>query len=170
MRCRAFLPSQDRSSRHVLAPSCRVEQSEVKTHAPVGPQRGQRGRVTFPRHSNRTPVMSFAITGVIPYLRAGPTRAAASGCRLRARYHINYLPIPQRRRAHRPRAIELLNFNVLRSRSLVCHGRRRVNQLLTWLTLLARWLAGLLRRERFLVPVELGLFPDVDLILLRRGK
>ena len=30
-------------------------------------------------------------------------------------------------------------------------------------------LAGLLRRECFLIPVELGLFPDVDLIL-RRGR
>src|SRR4029077_3140885 len=33
-----------------------------------------------------------------------------------------------------------------------------------------RWLAGLLSRDGLLILVELGLFPDVDLILRRSGK
>ena len=33
-----------------------------------------------------------------------------------------------------------------------------------------RWLAGLVSRDGLLIPVELGLFPDVDLILRRGGK
>ena len=32
------------------------------------------------------------------------------------------------------------------------------------------WLAGLLSRDGLLIPVELGLLPDVDLILPRSGK
>ena len=39
-----------------------------------------------------------------------------------------------------------------------------------WRYLHPRWLAGLLSRDGLLIPVELGLFPDVDLILRRSGK
>src|SRR5437868_13648962 len=80
------------------------------------------------------------------------------------------LPISQGRRAHRTKAIELINFDVVRPRSLVCHRRGWVHQLLTRLTRLARWLAGLLRCERRLIGVELLLFPDVDLVLCCGGK
>src|SRR6476469_9782717 len=43
-----------------------------------------------------------------------------------------------------------------------------VGSLIFWLyRRLPCWLAG---RDSFLIPVELGLFPDVDLILRRSGK
>src|SRR5262245_57637522 len=80
------------------------------------------------------------------------------------------LPISQGSRAHRTKTIELINLNVLGTRRLICHRRRWIHQLLTWLTRLAYWLAALLRRKCPLVDVELLLPPDVDLILLRGGK
>src|SRR6201993_5213790 len=87
------------------------------------------------------------------------------------RYVLLLLPISQGRRPHRTKTIELLNFDVMRARALVCHRGRRIDQLLTRLTtLLGCWLASLLRHERPLIGVELLLSPDVDLILLRSGK
>src|SRR6059058_1339767 len=80
------------------------------------------------------------------------------------------LPISHGRRTHRTKAVKLLNFDVVGPCGLVCHRRRRVHQLLTRLSLLARWLGSLLRRQRLLIDVELLLFPDVDLVLCRCGK
>jgi hypothetical protein len=63
----------------------------------------------------------------------------------------------------------------MRSRGLVCHRRRGVDQLLTGLSLpgtrlLTRWLAALLRPEGLLIGIELLLSADVDLILLCSRK
>src|SRR5262245_33442590 len=98
------------------------------------------------------------------------TKASMSLPAHRAAWHpvrcLLLLPISQLRRTHGAKAIELLNFDVFGPRALVCERRRRIDQLLTRLSLLA----ALLRRERLFIPVELGLFPDVDLILLGSRK
>ena len=93
-----------------------------------------------------------------------------SGCC--SRIFCCYLPISQCRRAHRTKATELLNFNVVGARRSLSVGIERLSgyQLLTRLSLLAGWVAGLLRRERLFIGVELLLFPDVDLVLLRQWE
>ena len=97
------------------------------------------------------------------------TRAAAIRL-VPSRYVSLLLPIAQRGRTHRTKAIELVNFDVIRPRRLVCHRWLRVHQLLTWLRLLACRLASLLCRKRLLVGIELLLFSDVDFVLRRSGK
>src|SRR5581483_8886585 len=71
------------------------------------------------------------------------------------------LPISQRRRAHRTKAIELLSDNLVRTMTLKCYGWRRVHTLLSRLSLL--------RREGLLKGVHLLLFPNIDLVFRRGG-
>jgi hypothetical protein len=73
------------------------------------------------------------------------------------------------------KAIELLNLHVLRSCGLVCHRRRGVDQLLSWLRrpttrLLTCWVGALLRCKCLSIDVVLLFSYDVDLILLRSWK
>ena len=65
--------------------------------------------------------------------------------------------------------VECLDFNVPGSRSLCCPNGAALRHLLLLLSESARLLARLLRRERPLIGVELGLSPDVDPILRRSG-
>src|SRR5580693_6680942 len=106
---------------------------------------------------------------------SGSTRTAAN--RLQPSFNPSVLlPISQGCRAHRTKATELLNFNMVGSGGLQC-GIQRLSlyQLLPLLgpprlTLLAGWVAGLLRRQGLFIGVELLLSPDVDLVLRRSGK
>src|SRR5207253_9699970 len=69
------------------------------------------------------------------------------------------------------KSTELRNFNLVWAGGLECWIQRlSLYQLLAQLPPALTLLAGLLRRERFLIPVELRLFPDVDLILRCSGK
>jgi hypothetical protein len=76
------------------------------------------------------------------------------------------LQVSQLHRAHRTEALELINFYVLWSGSLVRHRWSWIHHLSTRL----RLPGCLLRRKRSLVNAELLLPSDVDLILRRSGK
>jgi hypothetical protein len=85
-------------------------------------------------------------------------------------HYSEVLPVSQLGRAYRAKAIELLNFNMLRPRGFVRHCRRWIHYLLTWLTSLSCWGTGLLCRKRPPVRIVLLLPSDVNLVLGRSGK
>src|SRR4029077_19379359 len=81
-------------------------------------------------------------------------------------YSVILLPIAHGVHAHRTKSTELLNFDVVGSGGLHCgHQRLSCHRPLTLRSrLLGRWVAGIRRRERVFIGVELLLVSVVDLV------